>query len=96
MGHEKALFFNDVEDVLHMFSMKRDKVVRLFTAFTKERTVEKFLDMDYMEAGKDERELQKRMQEVLAAKGLKLETVKEDRVLIEQVVREQNFGSVRT
>lgn len=49
-----------------------------------------------MEAGEDERELQKRMQEVLAAKGLKLETVKEDRVLMEQVVRELNFGNVST
>ena len=91
MGREKALFLSDVEDVLQMFSMDHDKAVKLFIAFTKERTEKKFLDMDYMKTGKDDIDFQNRVHKVLAVKGLKPETVKEDRILMEQVVRELKF-----
>lgn len=44
-----------------------------------------------MEAEKEEREIEKKVQESLKAKDLRLESVKEDKLLMEQVVRELKF-----
>lgn len=45
-SQEKALFFNDVERILQIFSPNHEKAVKLLSTFTKERTEEKYLDMD--------------------------------------------------
>ena len=56
--------------------------------YTKERTQEKFLDENYMEAEQETLEQEKRIAELLALKETSLEAVKRDRALIEWFVAE--------
>jgi hypothetical protein len=88
---EQETFLNDIGEILEMFSQKRERAVRLFSEFTKERTGEKFLDIDFMESQQENMELEETVQELLLRRGVSLEKVKADKKVMEDVVRELKF-----
>lgn len=86
-----TVFCTDCEEILKMFSEDIEKAEKLFAAFSKERTEEKFLDDDYMELEQDRTLLENLIKELLMIKGVVLEDVKTDKKLMEWMIRELKF-----
>ena len=89
LNKDSEVYYQDLTEILEMFSNNLGKAIKSFSEFNNERTEEKFVDIENPDEEKEEPENQ--ISKLLNSKGIELADIKTDKSLRDLIIKELKF-----